>query len=337
MCVLSRLTPRVRSATALGMVSKSQPVLRAASGLPQPSQTLRQEPGGRPAAIDRLNRSPSPPPLLRPGRIEGVVATDALVLSAPKPAEPPFVARAPDAYVFLEDRALPPVPTDLWGSVILDKPWVTYDLETTGLLKSAPRILEMGCVLTRTDGSRRSFTSLVKPDVDFTGSSSIAIHRLTPDHVAQAPRLPEVTQCLSAFLQREAPDGYVLGGFNTLGFDNLVMREEVARQYAVCPFGRVPQLDMQLAFRTEAPPQNRFDARSLKAAVATFCGREQALAHGAKSDALDASDVLFGFAARYGSPDMRLTDWVKRYEPAAKPSRFRIVPFDPTDAWWEAA
>lgn len=101
--------------------------------------------------------------------------------------------------------------------------FAVVDLETTGLSPEADRIVELACV--RCDASGRVLAelhSLVDPDMGgYVGPT--AIHGITPQMVAGAPRFAEIVPTLAPLL-----DGAVLVAHNA-GFDRSFLRQELVR------------------------------------------------------------------------------------------------------------
>lgn len=98
----------------------------------------------------------------------------------------------------LDDDGLPDVETDkaqaaLWAQSILEKPFVIFDTETTGLWDS-DEIIQIGII--DQDGNT-VFESLIKPSIPIENSH---IHGITDDMVKDAPTLADVYEQVKAAL-----------------------------------------------------------------------------------------------------------------------------------------
>ena len=95
----------------------------------------------------------------------------------------------------------------------LDKSSVlVFDLETTGLLVSRPEILQISLV----DGNGRVlFSSYIKPERHKTWPNAEKINGISPEMVANAPRLAEVRGQIQHYFNRAK----LIAGYNIKGFD----------------------------------------------------------------------------------------------------------------------
>lgn len=90
-------------------------------------------------------------------------------------------------------------------------PFLVLDVETTGLDVSYDRVVELCAVLVMPDGSSKVLVdTLVRPE---RSMAATAIHGITADDVAEAPRFAELADGLRALMA-----GRVIAGHN-VGFD----------------------------------------------------------------------------------------------------------------------
>ncbi len=168
----------------------------------------------------------------------------------------------------------------------LDRPLVAFDLETTGVHVERDRIVEIALVRVETDGSRRTFRSLVNPEVPIPPQAS-AVHGITDDDVRDAPVLAALAGEVVAFL-----DGADLAGFNSARFDAPFLENELRRVGCDVSFEGRRHLD---AFRIFT----RMEPRTLTAAYAKYCGKDLTDAHSALADVEATLEVLDAQIARY--------------------------------------
>ncbi|MEP6800690.1 MAG: 3'-5' exonuclease [Acidobacteriota bacterium] len=170
--------------------------------------------------------------------------------------------------------------------LVLDRPVVVFDTETTGTNPRADRIVEIACVKVHPDGRRESFVRRVNPRIPIPPAST-AIHGIRDSDVAGLGGFAELASELLAFL-----DGCDLAGYNIAGFDLPVLRIEFLRA----------GLDFDISTRRLVDAQRIFFAhepRHLSAAARFYCQSEHAGAHGALADAEMTLRVLEGQLARY--------------------------------------
>ena len=107
---------------------------------------------------------------------------------------------------------------------------VIFDLETTGLEVDC-RIVQIAMIR-----GERIFQSLVNPQMPIP-PETIAIHRITDEDVAGAPKFEEIADEVLAFIEDS-----VLSGFNIRKFDVPVLKREVI--WAGRKFPALPMLDL---------------------------------------------------------------------------------------------
>lgn len=158
-------------------------------------------------------------------------------------------------------------------------PYAVVDVETTGLDPGIDRIVEVAVVRCATDGRVVSeWSTLVQPDRD---PGPTAVHGITADDLASAPRFTEVAPLLAAQL-----DGAVVTAHN-LAFDAGFLAAEWARVGAERP--AAPGLCTLTLARALHP--DRAEGYSL-AACSAAAGIDQPEAHRALADARVAADLL---------------------------------------------
>lgn len=171
----------------------------------------------------------------------------------------------------------------------LDRPLVAFDLETTGVRPGQDRIVEIAMIRVEPDGSRRTFRSLVNPQMPIPPGAS-AVHGIHDADVADAPALAALAAEITAFL-----DGADLAGFNSFRFDAPMLEAELTRVGCQIELLGRRHLDAQIIF-------HKMEPRTLIAAYAKFCGKELVDAHSALADVEATLEVLDAQLGHY--PDL---------------------------------
>ncbi|MDR7495532.1 MAG: 3'-5' exonuclease, partial [Armatimonadota bacterium] len=106
--------------------------------------------------------------------------------------------------------------------LILARPIVFLDLETTGPNPATDRIVELSMVRVRPGGDRDALTRRVNPGIPIPPEAT-AVHGITDADVAGAPRFPAIAAEVLAFIGEGD-----LAGFNVQRFDLPVLHRELA-------------------------------------------------------------------------------------------------------------
>ena len=168
----------------------------------------------------------------------------------------------------------------------LERPLVCFDLETTGTSIDRDRIVEIGLVRVEPDGSRRTFRTLVNPEMPIPPAAS-AVHGITDADVRDAPLLAAVAREILALF-----DGADLAGFNSVGFDAPLLEADLRRVGTTLDLAGRRHLDAMRIFHPMEP-------RTLTAAYRKYCGKDLVDAHAALADVEATLEVLDAMVARY--------------------------------------
>ncbi|HRX52303.1 MAG TPA: 3'-5' exonuclease [Candidatus Krumholzibacteria bacterium] len=168
----------------------------------------------------------------------------------------------------------------------LDRPLVAFDLETTGTAVDRDRIVEIAMIRVEPDGSRRTFRSLVNPQMPIPPGAS-KVHGISDDDVADAPVLAALTADILALLE-----GADLAGYNSVFFDAPLLENELRRVGCDVDLQDRRHLDACTIFK-------RMEPRTLTAAYAKYCGKELVDAHSALADVEATLAVLDAQVAHY--------------------------------------
>jgi DNA polymerase-3 subunit epsilon len=169
----------------------------------------------------------------------------------------------------------------------LGRPLVCFDLETTGTDVARDRIVQIALIRVEPDGSRRTYETLVNPQIPIP-SGATAVHGIGDKDVADKPALAAIADDVTGML-----DGADLLGFNSIQFDLPLLAEEMRRVGRPLEMVGRRHLDAMRIFHEK-------EKRDLTAAFRFYCGGELVGAHSALADAKATLDVLEAQLERYG-------------------------------------
>jgi DNA polymerase-3 subunit epsilon len=184
-------------------------------------------------------------------------------------------------------------------NLVLTRPLLCFDLETTGVNPRQDRIVELAAIRLLPDGSRTDHEFRFNPGMPIPAAAT-AIHGIRDEDVADCPTFVALAPQLHALFQ-----DCDLAGFGIVRFDLIMLTEEFAR--AGMPFQDAGRrlFDAQSIFHRREP-------RNLAAALAYYCGLPHPKAHSALADAEAALQVLDAQFDKY--PDLpRDPDQLDRY------------------------
>lgn len=165
--------------------------------------------------------------------------------------------------------------------LILERPLVFFDLETTGLNIGKDKIIEIALLKVNPDGSEEIKTWLVNPEMQIS-EEALAIHGISNDDLKDKPTFVQIAKEILSFL-----DNCDLAGYNSNKFDLPLLMEEFLRV----------GLDFDIRGRKFIDVQNIFhkmEPRTLTAAYKFYCNQELVDAHQAESDTRATYEVLKG-------------------------------------------
>ncbi len=168
----------------------------------------------------------------------------------------------------------------------LDRPLAVFDLETTGIDPQKDRIVQIAIIRVEPDGSRRTFESLVNPEVPIPEGAT-AVHGIRDVDVAKEPTFAQMRREVEEFL-----NGADLGGFNSNRFDVPLLQAELKRCGSDDDFSDRRMIDAMAIF-------HRKEKRDLTAAYRFYCDEELVGAHSALVDAEATLAILEAQVGRY--------------------------------------
>jgi DNA polymerase III subunit epsilon len=173
----------------------------------------------------------------------------------------------------------------------LKRDLIFFDIESTGLNVIRDRIVQIALMkYPKNGGTPEEMEFLINPGIPIS-DESMAIHGITPDMLKNKPTFEKVGRKIYDFIG----DADV-AGYNSDRFDVPMLMEEFARIGLDFDIGSRNLIDVQKIFYKMEP-------RTLKAALALYCGKELEDAHNAMSDVKATADVFKGQLIKYQNQD----------------------------------
>ena len=168
----------------------------------------------------------------------------------------------------------------------LDRPLIIFDLETTGLILSMDRIIELAFIKIMNDGRIVKDDFCFNPDMEIS-EESIAIHGITNEKVKDMPLFREKAQAIW-----ELFNNCYYGGFNVADFDLPLLKREFLRAGLDFSHSKDDIIDSKQIYHYMEP-------RTLSAAYKFYCGKEHKDAHNALADVEATAEILVHQLIRY--------------------------------------
>jgi DNA polymerase-3 subunit epsilon len=162
--------------------------------------------------------------------------------------------------------------------MVLTRPIVSFDLETTDAEPTTAAIFEFGATVLKPDGTKVNFCKRFKPWKPITPGAE-EVTGVTNAMVADCPPFKDhAAKILKALAGKD------LLGYNCHRFDIVCLDEEMRRCGLRLDLSGVRVIDVQAIYFKANP-------RTLTDAVKQYCGRDHGEAHNAGADAAAALDV----------------------------------------------
>ena len=173
----------------------------------------------------------------------------------------------------------------------LQKSIVFFDIEATGLNVVRDRIVQIALIKYEPNNPEpKEYQTLINPEYPIS-PEAMAVHGISPEMVANQPTFEQVADTLFDFIGDAD-----LSGYNSDRFDVPMLMEEFHRVGKEFTLDNRNLIDVQKIFYKMEP-------RTLKAAYATFCGKELQDAHDAMVDVKATVEVFFGQLEKYKDVD----------------------------------
>lgn len=173
--------------------------------------------------------------------------------------------------------------------MLLTRPLVFFDLETTGPNPASDRIVQFAALKRLPDGTTKQWETLVKPPIPIPPEAT-EVHGISDETVASAPTFFQ----LARGIQR-ALDGCDLAGYNARRFDVPCLRAEFERVKLPWSLDGVRVIDPLRIFTSMEP-------RDLAAAANFFLGCDHVGAHNAMADVQVTAAVFDAQLEKYQLP-----------------------------------
>jgi DNA polymerase III subunit epsilon len=170
--------------------------------------------------------------------------------------------------------------------LILTRPLVFFDLETTGLNHTTDRIVEICMVKINPDLTREVKRKLINPEKNIEKSNS-DIHGITNEMVKDAPTFKQLANEIRQFM-----DGADWGGYNSNKFDIPFLMESFLRIGLTWDITDKIFVDVQHIFHKKEP-------RNLAAAYKFYCQQTLENAHSAEADVNATIDIFLAQLNHY--------------------------------------
>ncbi|MDA3840544.1 MAG: 3'-5' exonuclease [Patescibacteria group bacterium] len=180
----------------------------------------------------------------------------------------------------------------IFDQLKLDKPIIIFDLETTGLIMTMDRIIEIAYIKIFPNGKVVKEDIYLNPEMKIS-EESMAVHGITDEQVADKPTFKDKAQ---EFWDIFANSYY--GGFNVIGFDLPLLKREFVRVGMDFEYTNDDIVDSKTIF-------HEMEKRTLSAAYNFYCGKEHVDAHNALADVEVSAEVLIGQIEQYKD----ILDW----------------------------
>jgi DNA polymerase-3 subunit epsilon len=174
-------------------------------------------------------------------------------------------------------------------ALVLTRPMVFFDIESTGLDPERDRIIELAAIKICPDGTTEERCKRFNP-LRPIPKEATAIHGITDADVKDEPPFYKVARGergIAAFFR-----GCDLGGFNILYFDIPLLKKELERAEETLDLAAVNVVDAMLIYKKKEP-------RDLKAAAEFYCNKTHDNAHSALGDVQMTVAVLMAQLERY--------------------------------------
>ena len=176
----------------------------------------------------------------------------------------------------------------------LDRDFVFFDLEATGLNIVKDRIVQIALIKLPADGGEPEELEMkIRPDVPISAEAS-EVHGLYAEDLRDAPGLS--VRSHNAYI--DFIGGADLAGYNSNRYDVPLLQEEFFRAGLYLDTSGRRLVDAQTIFY-------RMEPRTLSAALKFYAGKEMTDAHDALADVRATVDVFKGQLAKYAGAEFR--------------------------------
>jgi DNA polymerase-3 subunit epsilon len=163
--------------------------------------------------------------------------------------------------------------------MIVNKPLVVFDIESTGLDIIQDRIIDITLIKINTDNSKIEKNYRVNPEVKISTESS-EIHGIYKEDILKCKTFKSYAKEIFHFIK-----GCDLGGFNILKFDLPILIEELLRCDIELPLKNVKIVDALRIYHL-------MEKRNLAAAYKFYCNKNLENAHDSHADTTATLEII---------------------------------------------
>jgi len=195
----------------------------------------------------------------------------------------------------------------IFDQLKLDKPIIIFDLETTGLIMTMDRIVELAYIKIFPNGKVVKEDIYLNPEMKISEESK-AIHGITDEQVADKPTFKDKAQ---EFWDIFANCYY--SGFNVISFDLPLLKREFVRVGMDFQYETDDIVDAKTIY-------HEMEKRTLSAAYRYYCKKEHNNAHNALADVDVTAEILVKQIEMY--KDILDSEYIKKIHSNSNMDRF---------------
>ncbi len=178
----------------------------------------------------------------------------------------------------------------------LDKPLIIFDIETTGLVISRDKIIQLAYAKIQENGRIKKDIIMFDPEIPIT-PEAVQVHGIRSRDVKGMPKFRD--KCNELW---DLFNNCYYGGHNVLSFDLPILRREFIRCGVDFEYSSASVIDTRVIFQTMVP-------RSLGATYEYYLKKRFKLPHNAEIDLEASSEILLKQLEKYG--EARDRDFLK--------------------------
>lgn len=168
----------------------------------------------------------------------------------------------------------------------LDRPLIIFDIETTGLILSMDRIIELAYIKIDKENRIAKDNLFFNPEMEIS-EEAMAVHGITNEQVKDKPLFREKAREIWDIFQN-----CYYSGFNVIDFDLPLLKREFLRSGLDFDYSKDDIIDAKTIFHYMEP-------RTLSAAYKFYCGKEHKDAHSALADVEVTAEILYKQIVKY--------------------------------------
>ena len=188
--------------------------------------------------------------------------------------------------------------------MILKKPIVFFDVETTGVSLTQDRIVEISLLKIFPNGNETEKTFKINPEMDIPAEIT-KIHGISNEDVKNCPTFKAIAKDIVNIIKDSD-----IGGYNSNKFDIPILAEELLRAEIDFDLKKRNFIDVMVIFMKKEP-------RTLEAAYMFYCNKELKNAHSASADTIATYEIFKAQLQRYndiGNEIEKISEYSSHYK-----------------------